>query len=194
MRRAVILAIVATLAVVPGAFAHVTVTPTRAEPGTDVLLTFVVPNEDAKVPIVGVVMRPPRGFDYEGVEGPAGWRVEHRGRELAWSGGSIAPGTFATFGLTGSAGETGTLVFPVRELFRDGRAPRYVPRLVVAAPAAAPGRDRSAHTLGKAALFVAIAAGAVAVATFFLMLALWLRGGGEPLQERKREPVVRSDA
>lgn len=159
------------------------------------LLTFVVPDEDAHVPIVGVVIRPPRGFDYEGVEGPPGWRVEHRGHELAWSGGSIAPGTFATFSLTGSAPNAGTLVFPVHEIYRDGREPRYAPRLVVAQPAIPYGvRDRGAHTLGKAALFIAIAAGIVAVATFFLVLALWLRGGSDSLQERKQEPVVRSDA
>lgn len=194
MRRAIVLAIVATLVVAPGAFAHVTVTPTRAAPGADVLLTFVVPNEDPKVPIVGIVVRPPRAFDYEGVEGPPGWRVERRGHELAWSGGSVAPGSFVTFALTGSAANAGTLSFPVHEIYRDGREPRYLPRVVVAAPVATSGRDSGARTLGKAALFVAIAAGVVAVATFFLVLALWLRGGGDALQEKKREPVLRSDA
>lgn len=177
--------------------AHVTVTPTRATPGADVLLTFVVPNEDARSPIGGVLLRPPAGFHAEAAQGPPGWRLEHVGRELAWSsagsGAQILPGQFATFGLTGAAPQRAqTLVFAVGEILRNGRLPRYHPRVVVAAPVAPATRDRGARTLGKAALVVALAAAVVALAAFFLTLALWLRGP-EALQERKRTPVVPSD-
>ena len=42
----------------------------------------------------------------------------------------------------------------------------------------AKGRDSGARTLGKAALFVAIAAAALAVGAGFLALWTWLRGTG----------------
>jgi uncharacterized protein YcnI len=191
MLAPLIMGIVAMLAIAPGAFAHVTITPTHAEPGADVLLTFVVPDENPSTPVVGVTLRPPRAFHYEGVEAPTGWRLQRVGKALAWTGRTIAPGRFETFALTGSAKQSAMLVFAVQERYADGSTARYHPRLVVAAPTAPAARDRGAHTLGLAALVVAIAGAVVAVGTFFFVLALWLRGPGT-LQEEKRERVLAS--
>jgi uncharacterized protein YcnI len=180
MRRALTVVIVA-LAAVPSAAAHVTITPTRVAPGSDVVLTFVVPNETENDVINGVTIVPPRGFDYEAVEAPSGFtRGPVPARRIVWQRGSIEPGRFLTFGVSGTApSKAATLVFLVYEHYRSGRVYTYKPSLVVAAPAPTSARDRSSHTLAKAALFVGIAAGAIAVATFFLALAHWLRGPNE---------------
>jgi uncharacterized protein YcnI len=182
MRRICIPAIVA-LVLAPAAAAHVTITPTRAAPGSDVLVTFVVPNE-GESGIGRVVVHLPGSFSAEGVSGPPGWELERQAGKLVWSGGPIGPGRFVTFGLTGSApSRAGDVIFRVDEVLTGGRTETSRPRLVVGSPPALSTKDRSAHTLGKAALFVAIAAGAVAVGAFFLALAQWLRGGAEELQE-----------
>jgi uncharacterized protein YcnI len=182
VRRFCIPAIVA-LMLAPAAAAHVTITPTRTAPGSDVLVTFVVPNE-AESPIGRVIVHLPGSFSSEGVSGPPGWHLARRAGSLVWSGGPILPGRFVTFGLTGSApSRSGDVVFRVDEVLAGGRTESYRPRLLVGSPPAVSTKDHSAHTLGKAALFVAIAAGAVAVGAFFLALAQWLRGGAEELQE-----------
>jgi hypothetical protein len=190
VRRALIPTIVIALAVAGKAGAHVTVSPTRAAPGADVLLTFVVPNETKADTITGLSIHVPAAFDYEGVEAPSGWRRTPGAAE--WDGGRIGPGDFVTFGLTGSAARRGEIVFNVDERYASGTVTHYRPTLTVAAPAPPAARDRGAHTLGIAALIVAGAAAALALAGFFLALAVWLRGP-ESLQERKREPVVPSD-
>jgi hypothetical protein len=180
MRRALTVVIVA-LAAAPSAAAHVTITPTRAAPGSDVLLTFVVPNETGNDLIDGVTIVPPPGFDYEAVEAPPGFaRGPVLARRIVWQRGSIEPGRFRTFGVSGTAPtKAARLVFLVYEHYRSGRTYTYRPNLVVAAPAPASTRDRSSHTLATAALFVGIAAGVVAVGAFFLALAHWLRGADE---------------
>jgi uncharacterized protein YcnI len=175
MRRILIPAILAALLVVPSAASHVTVTPTRVEPGADVLLTFVVPNETEDDVITAISIEPPAAFEYEAVQAPPGWQRGGGEASIDWTGGAIQPGNFVTFSLSGSADKEGTEQFRVIERYRSGKAAQYHPEVSVA-PAPAAARDSSAHTLGKAALFVALAAGAIAVGAFFLALALWLRG------------------
>jgi uncharacterized protein YcnI len=181
--RRFLIPFILALILVPTAAAHVTITPTRASPGSDVLLTFVVPNEDDSAVIGGVTIEVPKSFSVEGIEAPPGWRQQDVVGRIAWVGGRIQPGRFATFSITGSAPrQPATLTFPVSEVFRGERTEAYRPQLVVASPTPAAARDRSSHTLAKAALFAAIAAGAIAVAAFFLALAHWLRGS-DKLQE-----------
>ena len=164
------------LAVASDAFAHVTVTPARVEPGEDVLLTFAVPNEQEVGAVDEVRIRLPS--EVEAVQAKAGWRAGREGRTLVWRGGPIAPGEFETFAVALAAPfSLGEVVFPVEERFASGGVERYRPRVRVeeAAAPARDGRDSGARTLGKAALFVAVAAGAVAVGAGFLALGGWLR-------------------
>ena len=164
------------LAAAPDALAHVTVSPARVEPGEDVLLTFAVPNEEEVGAIGEVRIRVPSAV--EAVEAKPGWRASRRGRTLVWQGGPIAPGELETFTVALAAPRSpGRVVFPAEERFVSGSVKRYRPavRVEAADTGRASGRDAGARTLGKAALFAAIAAGAVAVGAGFLALGGWLR-------------------
>ena len=162
------------LAAAPDAFAHVTVTPSRVEPGEDVVLAFAVPNEQQVGAVDEVRISLPARV--EAIEAKPGWRAERLGRTLVWRGGPIAPGELEIFAVALSApGSPAEVVFPVEERFANGGVQRYRPSLRVVEAAAGGGRDSGARTLGKAALFVAIAAGAVAVGAGFLALGGLLR-------------------
>lgn len=77
----------------PGvAFAHVTVSPERAQPGAIKEFTAVVPTEK-DVPTTGVRLEVPEGFEVVGVGSPGGgWRGVVENGAVAWSGGEIGAG------------------------------------------------------------------------------------------------------
>jgi hypothetical protein len=185
-------AILVALVAAPSASAHVTLTPTQIAPGADAVVTVVVPNETRSDVIRGVTISAPRAFAVEGVEAAAGFR--RIGQRTEWRG-SIAPGDFAGFSFAGSVDEaTSDLRFHVVVGYAGGRTEGYAPALVVAKPSTA---DHSTRTLARAGLIAALAAGVFAVAAFFLALANWLRGSGEPgpdeeLQEEKRDSLLAS--
>jgi uncharacterized protein YcnI len=181
MRRAVIVAIVAAAIAAPAAQAHVTTNPTRLTAGVEQALSFNVP-VDGIDPVTEFDLKVPDGYEIEAIESKPGWRVTRTQVTVQWSGGSIPTGEFGTFGITGTASRTGRIAFAA-DARRGVEHDTFVVPVAVSAPAsAARQRDANARTLGKAALFVAIAAGAVAVGAFFLALTIWLRG--PRLQER----------
>ena len=86
-------------------------------------------------------------------------------------------GQLATFGVRVTAPRRSAVMnFGVREAWADGRSKAGFVRVVVAhgAPAVR-AQDNGARTLGKSALFVAIAAGALALGAGFVAMARWLR-------------------
>jgi hypothetical protein len=169
------------------ASAHVKVVPTRIEPGQATLLTFSAPNERSDSSIAALEVRFPSGLVLAEVEQKPGWRDSVAGTVARWSGGRIPPRHFATFAVIATAvAGSGDLRLSAREIFANGGTAAYEPLLRVseASSGRIPGRDSGARTLGKAALFVALAAGAVAFVGFFVALSVWLRStGGRP-----REP------
>jgi uncharacterized protein YcnI len=175
MRRAVIAAILATAVGAPPAQAHVTTSPTQLTVGVEQALSFNVP-VDGIDPVTEVDLKVPAAYEIETIEAKPGWTVTRTQVTVQWRGGSIPTGDYASFGVTGTANRTGRIAFAVDARRGVEHDTFVVPVKVVAPATAARQRDTSARTLGKAALFVAIAAGAVALAAFFLALALWLRG------------------
>ena len=162
------------LVVAPSAAAHLSVTPHSTIAGADVDLVFSVPNEDDPHGVVRVTIGAPREFSVDDGEAKPMWTQTRAGQAITWSGGRIPKGQYASFGLRGTApDQPGAVLFNVLIGSRNGKTATY--RVQLAITAHGP-RDAGARTLGKAALFVAIAAGAVALAAFFLALALWLRG------------------
>jgi hypothetical protein len=113
----------------------------------------------------------PEGVVVEQVEEKADWGIDGRGRTLVWTG-RLNPGRLATFAVSASVEGGGELV-----RHTDGSTQTWEPTVAVGAATA--GRDEGARTLGKAALFVAVAAGVLAVGAGFLGLWLWLRGSGD---------------
>ena len=144
---------------------------------------FTVPNEtETGIANRFEVILPP-GVEAEGAQAKPGWTVTRQDRRVVWSGGAIGPGQFEQFGISGSAPKSGASVeFLARESFASGRTYTYHPTLRLTAAEPARDRDSGARSAAHWALAVALVGLAVAVATFFLVLVLWLRGT-RPLSE-----------
>jgi uncharacterized protein YcnI len=177
MRRALVPALFAAALLVPAAEAHVTATPRRLDPFVEQSLTFNVP-VDGIDPVTSFVLTLSPNWDVEAVEAKPGWKVAQTATTVTWSGGSIPPGELATFTLTGTPMREGLLVFGADAL-RGIEHDRFVVP-VRAASLVVRARDSGTHSLARAALFVAIAAGALAAAAVALVLvANFKKGSGD---------------
>jgi hypothetical protein len=176
MRRRLIPVILLALALPGAARAHVTVSPERVAPGDERLLTFVVPNETQNR-VVDSVLIGMNGLRLVGVQRMPGWRHElTNGYFLAWSGGRIAPRELARFTVSVDVpARLRAYTFDAVLLSHDRRVGEYHPRIAIGPPPASP-RASGDGAVAKIALGVAVAALAVAVGTFFIVLAIWLRG------------------
>lgn len=110
------------LGVASPASAHVEVSPETVVPGTFTTFTLTVPNEQAEEDTLGIDVSLPNGFLLDSAASLAGWKtvVDTRpdGTAVAvhWSGGHIAPHTFADFALRGRVGEeAGATAFAVQQ-------------------------------------------------------------------------------
>ena len=149
--------------------------PERVTPGDERLLTFLVPNETRKR-VIDAVTIGMNGLRLDAVERMPGWRHALRnGYFVTWDAGRIAPGELVRFTVTVDVpSRLRGFTFDAAILSRGRIIAEYHPRIAIGAP---PVADRGGDSaLGKAALFVAIPALAVAVGAFFFALALWLRG------------------
>ena len=117
--RALIAAVVATLALTGTAAAHVRVVPTRIEPGQATLLTFTAPNERIDDSIVALELTFPPDLVLDEVEQKPGWADSVTGTGARWSGGRIIPRHFATFAVIATTvAPAGTpLAIASREVF-----------------------------------------------------------------------------
>jgi hypothetical protein len=169
----------AALALPAQALAHVTVSPTRAAPGSLALLTFTVENELAAGAsrLDRVRIDVPAGVRVATAEAKPGWTARRGDRFVEWSGGSIDYREFDTFALTARLPpRSAPVVFRTTERFAApaGGVQEYPTVLVVgAAPATAGGEDTE---LARVALVAALAAGGLALLAFAFGLARWLRG------------------
>ena len=138
---------------------------------------FTVPNEtDTGIANRFEVILPP-GVEAEATQAKPGWNLTRDHGHVVWSGGAIRPGQFEQFGISGSAPRSGASVrFLVRESFANGPTYAYRPTLRLTSAEPARGRDSGARSIARWALALAVVGLAVAVATFFLVLVLWLRG------------------
>ncbi|MBA3842600.1 MAG: DUF1775 domain-containing protein [Actinobacteria bacterium] len=155
------------------ASAHLSIDPARVTTGAEVDLVFSVPNEDDAVGVDHVTLGIPSDFDLDDAEAKPGWTQSRTGQAITWSGGHIPKGQYATFAVRGTAPKRSeTVLFNVLVGDRTGKSITYRVGLDVAAGAE---RDSGARSLGKAALAVAIVAGALALAALFAALYVWLR-------------------
>ena len=150
------------------ASAHLSVSPTKVAPGAAVDLTFAAPNASLGRGVDHVVIHPPIGFAVDDAEAKPGWtQTRTLDGSLTWTGGDIPEGQFATFTIRGDApGRTGRVTFNVLVGDHTGKSITYRVALDVAG---------SSRDWGKPALILAIAAGLLALAAFFVGLAVWLR-------------------
>lgn len=104
------------------ALAHVSVTPEVSGPDEFATFTFTVPNESDDEDTVDVDVQLPQGFILEDAEQVSGWKtVVDAGADgvpvaVHWQGGSLLPGSFATFALRGrTPDDSGPLAFPTTQ-------------------------------------------------------------------------------
>jgi uncharacterized protein YcnI len=170
---ALALALAFALALAAPAAAHVSITPKSVSAGSDVDLVIAVPNQSDPRGIVRVTIGVPAELQLDDAELKPGWTQQRAAQAITWTGGPIPKGQFATFGLRGTApGRGETVLFNVLVGSRSGKTTTYRVALDVRAHAS---RDVGARNLGKAALFVALAAALLALAGGFLALYVWLR-------------------
>lgn len=130
------------------AFAHITITPSSAQPGSTIVLTFHVPNEEAKAYTTKVDVQIPTDHPIAQllVQPVPGWTssvktvtlakplVTDDGQftqavsEVIWSGGKIAPGQFQDFSLSADPLPQGVsqLTFKAIQTYSNGDVVRWI--------------------------------------------------------------------
>lgn len=130
------------------AFAHITVTSSSAAPGSAAVLTFHVPDEEAKASTVQLDVLLPAGHPIAQllVKPVPGWTVAVKTVTLAkplvtddgsfsqavseviWSGGTIAPGQFQDFSMSADPlpQGAGQLVFKALQTYSNGDVVRWI--------------------------------------------------------------------
>jgi uncharacterized protein YcnI len=163
----------AALLLAAPAGAHLSIVPPTVVKGQLVDLEFSVPNADDAYGIDHVTLGVPQDFDLDDAEAKSGWSQSRTGQAVTWSGGNIPKGTYARFGIRGTAPpRPETVLFNVLVGDRTGKSITY--RVPLGVTAHGP-QDAGARSLGKAALIVAIAAAALALVAGFIGLYVWLR-------------------
>ena len=164
---------VAALALAGPAFAHLSIVPPTVVRGQLVELAFSVPNSGDAYGVDHVTLGVPQDFALDDAEAKSGWSQSRTGQAVTWSGGRIPKGTYARFGIRGTApARPETVLFNVLVGDRTGKSITY--RVALEVTARGP-EDAGARSLAKAALIVAITAAALAVAAGFVGLYMWLR-------------------
>ena len=165
-------ALAALLGAAP-AGAHLSLNPSTVSTGQLVDLVFSVPNQDDAYGVDHITLGIPPDFKLDDAETKAGWSQSRAGQAVTWSGGQIPKGTYARFGIRGTApSRVETVLFNVLVGDRTGKSITYRVPLEVTTGGV---EDTGARSLAKWALVVAIAAGGIALATGFFALYLWLR-------------------
>src|SRR5262245_19174749 len=153
--------------------AHLSINPSQVHTRALVDLDFSVPNTDDPIGIDHVTLGIPQEFELDDVEAKPTWTQSRTGQAVTWSGGLIPKGTFARFAIRGTApSKAETVLFNVLVGNRTGKSITYRVALDVTASG---DEDKSARSLGRGALGVAIVAAILALGALFIGLYLWLR-------------------
>jgi uncharacterized protein YcnI len=130
LRRALVLALLITLAAPAAAFAHARVSPAVSLSGKLQLYSLAVPTEKEGATTTKIVLTVPKGFGIDSfVPPPAGWtqRVRSGGsgenavvQQVTWSGGSTPTGQDSLFQFLAQPASSGTYTFHVEQTYSDG--------------------------------------------------------------------------
>jgi uncharacterized protein YcnI len=162
------------------AFAHGTIRPALAAPGSTQDFTVVVPVTAQSPPVVGLSISAPAGVRVvSAASSPPRWSATVSGSTVMWRGGPIPPGSFDSFAFRASVpAEPGTISFSARELYTDGPAPPFKLNVVLFADGRGDPQsaDEGTRTLAIFALVISIVAVVLGAAALLISLARWLRG------------------
>ena len=172
-RRLPVLAALAALVTVPIAAAHVVVSPTFVESGGTGTIELTGPNE-RDAPMTGFAVTAPEGIAIVHAHGPEGWEASVAGQSASWTGGTLAAGAEATFGLVLDVGaDPGTVDLAVEQRYPDGVV-RWPVSLTVT-----PAADSPSENLALAGVV-----GLIGVLALAAVAALVWRRRADALQER----------
>lgn len=129
MKKTLILAVLAALAVPAVASAHAHVSPPVGLKGESQVYTLAVPTEKESLQTTQVELTPPAGFGIDSFVPSPGWKrtVQQTGSgedavitKVTWSGGSVPTGEDAAFSFLASPADAKTYTFQVRQTYSDG--------------------------------------------------------------------------
>jgi uncharacterized protein YcnI len=132
MRRAVVLAAAATLALVLAreAGAHAVVSPPVAKANVLQQFTLAVPTEEEGSTTAEIELTVPPGFAIDSFEPSPGWKRSEQGsgsgdekviQKVTWTGGKVPTDEDAVFRFNASANSSKTYTFHVRQTYSDGK-------------------------------------------------------------------------
>jgi periplasmic copper chaperone A len=146
VKRTILLAAGAALALAPAATAHVTMNPNEVAADSFARFAVRVPNERENAATTKVTVRLPEGLAFVSFQPKAGWKrtittakvdppielfgetISERVATVTWAGGRIAPGEFDEFGVSAKVpnAEGRTLVFPALQTDSNGEVVRWI--------------------------------------------------------------------
>jgi uncharacterized protein YcnI len=97
VRRSFPLTLLLTLVFAPPAAAHITIVPPFAQAEAETRLVLEVPNERLAERMTSVDVTVPAGMAVRSAEPLGAWRPTIEGRNVRWTGGSLAPRATARF-------------------------------------------------------------------------------------------------
>ncbi len=136
LRKSLLTAAAAALALAPTAMAHVTMNPDKAPADSFSRFSLRVPTEE-NVPTVKVSIQLPVGLNEVTFQTKPGWKRVRSGRIVTWSGGQIGVGEFDEFGLSIHLPNTPgkVLVFPATQTYANGKVVHWIGALTSDEPA-----------------------------------------------------------
>jgi uncharacterized protein YcnI len=163
----------AGLALVPAAEAHVFPDPTYLETETTSSVELFLPNE-RRIPMTAFELRVPAGLRVEEAAPADGWTSAATAKQATWTGGSLPPFANATFSVRLAVSRApGNVTLEAVERYPDGRHVSWPVTLVVV-----PADEPSQH------LGVAVVVGLVGLLGLTVAAALLWRRSGRSLQEK----------
>lgn len=165
-RAALACAIVGTtLAVVPVAAAHVTLSPAAVEAGTTARILVSTPNERPGHETVRVTVDVPPQVEIASAQAPAGWLVEHTDRTATWSGDRISGEETVDFPVElHGLGPAGAVEVTANQDYEDGAKVTWQASLtVLPAEGAAAPQSHAGRAVVAAVTGLVLVAGGLAV-------------------------------
>jgi hypothetical protein len=196
MRRLIVLAALAVVLAggAAPAWAHEEINPSTFTVGKPTFLTITAANEK-QVRLTKLTLTAPAGLNFgETVRNPAGWTSTRTDTVITWTGGTVDPDRFESFGFEiEGADQPGTLTYKATLGYADSSNDDVtVPVTAVAAGSSSSGSGSGGSGSGRAnaALGLAVVALALSVAA----LALGRRGGpGTPARVAAGQPGAEQD-
>jgi hypothetical protein len=159
MKRLCVLVLVLWVVGAAPARGHEEITPPTFRVGTPTFLTLTVANEK-QVKLTRLTLGAPAGATPgETTRDPAGWTSSRTGAAVTWTGASVEPGRFESFGFeVDEVEQPGILAYKATLGYADGTSEDATVEVTATAAAAPAGAGTAQGGSGRADLALAVAA------------------------------------